>query len=736
MRIVIISNRLPVTVHENENQIELQQSIGGVATGLHSYLSHLKTTVSNAEYLWIGCPGVVSIDYEQELTEKLATINSYPVFLNKKLIEKFYNGFCNRTLWPLCHYHLFYSVFVNAHWQAYKQVNELYCKTIVNLLRPGDLIWIHDYHLMLLPSLIRKACPEASIGFFFHIPFPSYEVFQFLPKKCREQLLGGMLGANLIGFHTHEYCDNFLKSANHALNYDSRMGWISTPDNYVKIENFPMGIDVNYFENKVKSENVIHEKIDLLKNFKNVKIILSIDRLDYTKGIINRLKAYEMFLQKNKQWHKKVVMVLIVAPSREKVCHYHETQKKIEELVGHINGKFSEMNWSPILYQYKAFTQEYLTALYAISDVALITPLRDGMNLIAKEYIASKTDNKGCLILSETAGAAKELLEAIIINPNCKYEIIAALKTALEMKEEQKMQMMQAMRNRIKIHDVINWGNRFITDLTEICHQHTTLTNIIMNEAIFNDMKDHYHKSQHRLILLDYDGSLVPFVNKPHLAAPNDKLILFLNKLVNDPKNKVIIVSGRHKDNLAKWLNIEKLKIAAEHGAWIKENETWVQSKALNVKWKSLIIPIMEKFVSMLEGTFIEVKDFSLVWHYRNADKNVSASLAKYLIEELQSFTAKTDVNIVAGNKIIEAKCGGIGKDYAVSHFLKQQSYDFILAVGDDCTDEDMFFSLPSEAYSIKVGSDFSFAKYKIEHQNEIVPFLISLSEERVEASA
>lgn len=363
---------------------------------------------------------------EQLKSALISEFKAYPVFLSEMAMEKFYHGFCNKTIWPLFHYFPSYAVYDVDYWTNYKQVNEEFCKEILKILKPGDVVWVHDYHLMLLPKMLRDKAPDTAIGFFLHIPFPSYEVFRLLPSRWRKAILEGMLGADLIGFHTHDYTQYFARCVTRITGYEHNMNRINMGDHIAKADTFPMGIDFDKFHNAADSPEVV-DKIDEIRSIlPGCKIVLSIDRLDYTKGIVNRLRGYEAFLERSQDWHGKVTLIAVVVPSRVKVEHYQQMKKQIDELVGKINGRFGSVNWTPILYSYRYIPFEELIALYKTSDIALVTPLRDGMNLIAKEYIAAKTDGRGVLILSEMAGASKAMGEDVIINPSNIEEIADA----------------------------------------------------------------------------------------------------------------------------------------------------------------------------------------------------------------------------------------------------------------------------------------------------------------------
>ncbi|MCE8426760.1 MAG: bifunctional alpha,alpha-trehalose-phosphate synthase (UDP-forming)/trehalose-phosphatase [Candidatus Methanoperedens sp.] len=460
MRIFIVSNRLPITAVKG-NKLDFKESVGGLVSGLSSYIDSLKGSSLNYEFRWIGWPGItISDDQKNVLKLELENINTVPVFLTEEVMEKYYLGFCNKTIWPLFHYFNNYVSYNGDYWNCYKYVNQIFCDTVLEVVQPGDIIWIHDYHLMLLPKLLRdKLDKKCKISFFLHIPFPFFEIFTSLPKAWRRDILEGMLGSDLIGFHTGTYVKYFLDCVYKILGHGHYMGNITLEDRVVNIDAFPMGIQFDKF-NKTDIK-----KIEEFKTLSDYKVILSIDRLDYTKGLANKLSCYELFLEKHKELHKKLIFVLIVVPSRIGVDHYEMNKKVIDETVGRINGKYGNISWTPILYQFKFLPFEELLSLYRSSDVALITPLRDGMNLIAKEYVASRKDKTGVLILSEMAGVSEELNEAIIVNPNDKEEIERALITALEMDVTEQKRRNKIMQKHLQNYDVSVWANSFIDRL-------------------------------------------------------------------------------------------------------------------------------------------------------------------------------------------------------------------------------------------------------------------------------
>ncbi len=724
-RLIIVANRLPIAIKKNGEKFKFQQSPGGLVSGLKTYLEGKHEAFS--DYMWVGWPGITVGDEEKEyVKDKLKKFKYHPVFLPEKSMENFYNGFCNSTLWPLFHYFSSYVKYKEEYWNFYNDVNKIFCNALMEILREDDIVWIHDYHLMLLPKILRDKIQNISIGFFLHIPFPSYELFRLLPRKWQIDILEGMLGSDLIGFHTHEYVQHFLRSIICVLGYDNEMGKIYS-DRVIKADVFSMGIDFNKFNRSIDNMNVRKNFGKIKTTLKNFKIILSIDRLDYTKGIINRLQGYELFLEKNPQWHNKVVLVLVLVPSRVGVEHYQTMKRQIDEYIGKINGKFGTIKWTPINYQFTSLPFEILASYYAISNVALITPLRDGMNLIAKEYIATRSDEKGVLILSEMAGASKELGEAIIINPNSLEEIAYALKQSLEMPEEEQIRRNKIMQDRLRRYDIIKWGNDFISELLSMKEEQKGLEMRLLKKSNERIMMRDYINANKRLIFLDYDGTLVPFADRPENATPGDEILEILRKFSNDDKNYVIITSGRDRKTLQEWFGNFNVGFVAEHGVYIKEKDgEWKLIRKLDTKWKPKILSILQDYVDRVPYSFIEEKDFSVVWHYRKSDPELASQKAKEIRDEIINLMANLDIQVLQGNKVIEFRNGGVNKGSAAMQFTNGY-YDFVLAIGDDWTDEDLFKILPKDAYTIKVGVFQYYARFNLHNHFEVVKLLKKL---------
>jgi len=722
-RLIIVSNRLPITVKIKGKAIHFEESTGGLATGLGSLYKS-----KNA--LWIGWPGISREKIEgreEEIKTKMLSENCYPVFLSQAEIENYYYGFSNKTLWPLFHYFLQYTIYDKNLWTAYKKVNEIFYDTVIGLIKPEeDIIWIHDYHLMLLPKLIREKFPTTTIGFFLHIPFPSFEIFRLLP--WRKEIMEGLIKADLIGFHTYSYVNHFLDSVRRLLGYEHSFNQITASNRVLKVDCLPMGIDYERFKNSIQDPDVQRETQKMREKIGKKQIILSIDRLDYTKGIPQRLKAFDIFLDKNPDYKGKVTLVLVVVPSRVKVGRYRLLKKELEERVGKINGKHGTFDWTPIYYFYRFFPFKELVALYHISDVALLTPIRDGMNLIAKEFLATKIDRKGVLILSEMAGASDELGEALIVNPNDEEEIASAIKEALTMPETEQKIRNSRMQRRIQRYDINRWLNDFLAGLSEIKKVQQDLEVRLVSSEMKKKLIDTYKQTKSHLILLDYDGTLSPFFRDPKKAGPDNKLLRLLDNLSKNSRNELVILSSRDKNTLERWFGKLKMGLVAEYGAWIKEKDgNWRRDQSLTSDWKEKVQPIMERYVDRTPGSFIEEKEFSLVWHYRNVNPELAFVRERELREELLNFTSNLNLEILEGNKVIEVKNAGINKGKAALNWVKKKKWNFILAIGDAKADEDVFKVLPEWAFSIKVGLAASQARFNLTSYSEVRSLLEEL---------
>jgi trehalose 6-phosphate synthase/phosphatase len=495
----------------------------------------------------------------------------------------------------------------------------------------------------------------------------------------------------------------------------------------IRIDLFPIGIDYGKFHSAATDPEVEEIRDKARRNLEDKKIIFSVDRLDYTKGLMQRLAGFEYFLDRYPEWREKVVFILNIVPSRSAIPAYSERKKQIEEKIGTINGRFSTISWQPVLYRYTHMAFPELVALYQAADVALITPLRDGMNLVAKEYVASST-GRGVLILSELAGAASELSEAILVNPTDTFDVASSITRALAMPLYEQRNRISLMQRRLQEYDVFRWVNDFMDQLTQVKQEQRRQKVKLLDDKAFAMLYRHYHGSKNRCLLLDYDGTLVPFTRIPSEAAPDNTVRDLLDRLASDPKNHVVIISGRDVSSLDRWLGNMPISLVAEHGASFKiRNGAWQTMVSVSDLWKDDVRRVMQLFVLRCAGSFVEEKANTIAWHYRNTQTGLGFSRSRELLNTLSQLIQNTTLQVIDGNKVVEVRISGFDKGATALKIVNEQDPDFVLCMGDDTTDEDMFKALEGEAYTIKINSGASAAQYTILSQLRVIPLLNSL---------
>jgi trehalose 6-phosphate synthase/phosphatase len=702
---IFVSNRLPVTVSIKRHQIDYHESIGGLATGL-------KRFHQGSDSLWVGWPGVAKDRLRRDEEKKIEkTLNQdykcHPVYLTDKEISRYYEGFSNKTIWPLFHYFADKAEYNEKTWDYYQRVNKKFYKSLKPHIEEDSIVWVHDYQLMLLPEMIKEDFPSVKIGFFLHIPFPSSEIFRLLVWK--KEILKGLLGSDLIGFHTYDYVRHFLSSVRRILNINQSFYKIQYNDRTIEVDAFPMGIDYNFFSSK---------QIENIQIPRDYKVILSVDRLDYTKGILERIKAYCAFLKRYPKYRGKVKLHLIVAPSRQSLPTYDELRRNIEKLVSETNGEFGSFDWMPIWYLYQSFSQDDLIKYYKEASILLVTPLRDGMNLIAKEYIAARSDHQGMLIISETAGAASELSEAIIINPNDEMQIAEGIKTALEMTKTERVERNKIMNERIKRYNVEFWATEFMNRLQKVeIKEIVKLPKdaIIDKKLIFDEFKT----AKSSILFLDYDGTLVDFQSTPMQAYPSRKLKNILQKLSQIPNTEIVIISGRDHQTLDRWLGNLNVNLVGDHGLWYKTKDSeWRKTISIDSTWKDRMRHVLEIYVDRMPGSFIEEKTHSVAFHYRKCEPEMVSTKMSEIKDALFSIKGNYPIEIQEGHMVLEIKDQRVNKGNATYLFTNHKDYDFMLAAGDDVTDEDMFKVL-KDAVTIKIGYGYTQANHRLQTVKE-----------------
>jgi trehalose 6-phosphate synthase/phosphatase len=727
-RLIIVSNRLPFSVERNGDKYTLRQSSGGLVSALKSFLEKQKPDSRKfKEHIWVGTGDFSPQAWKKvkDQTVKGSNFRVEPLYIDPEVYDNYYNGFSNSTLWPLFHYFPFLAEYDKDYFEDYIQVNFRFADKILSFAKKDDIIWVHDYQLMLLPQILRKKKSDLTIGFFLHIPFPSYEIFRLLPTSWKSAVLQGMLGADLIGFHTHDYVQHFIQSARMILKVDSQFNNIQYGKRLIKTDLFPIGIDYEKFQDANANEDVLKLKDLVVEKLKYSKIIFSVDRLDYSKGLMFRLQGFEQFLEDYPEWREKVIFALNIVPSRDAIPAYYKRKRDIEEKISTINGRFSTFHWHPINYRYNHLSFNELSAFYKAADVALITPLRDGMNLVAKEFVASRTERTGVLILSELTGAASELNEAILVNPTDSTEVAKAINAALTMPLAEQVERMSMMQDRLKQYDVVHWVNDFLEQLDSIKQVQEKTSVRLLSPKQTKQILKNFESATTRCILLDYDGTLTPFTNIPSKAEPSLEILEVLNQLAADRRNEIVIISGRDTETLDKWLGRLPVHMVAEHGAFIKiKDSDWEQQSTLLPEWKEQIRPILQLFTTRCAGSFVEEKRNTLTWHYRNTNSDLGFVRSRELLNSLQQLAVNTSLQIIDGNKVLEIRMTGIDKGITATKLINHFHPDFILCIGDDTTDEDMFRTLEHKAVTIKVGTAASSAKYNLPSQQEVLPFL------------
>ena len=722
-----MSNRLPVSVRRVGSQRTVVRSSGGLVAGLGP--------VHDAgDSLWIGNLDAGDLG---PLQAQLTAQRLVPVPLTAEDSARHYEGYSNRVLWPLCHYLLEHVAFDGPDYEAYARVNRRFAEVVAAHARPDDTIWIHDYHLMLLPGLLRARLPQATLGFFLHVPFPSSEVFRILPRK--EEILTGLLGANLIGLHTADYARHLVTAFRRILRVRFDDSWRRQGDDSCQVGVFPLGVDVAQHAELARRPAVVRRVQRLQRQVQGRRVILGVDRMDYTKGLPERLTGFSRLLASAPRWRRQVALWQLAVPSRANLDSYRALKETIDRRVGEINGAYQSGGFTPIFYMYRSVPPEELAALYRLADIALVTPTRDGMNLVAKEYIASRTDDSGVLILSEFAGAATELREALLINPHDPGSITAALRQALLMAPTEVATRMQALRRRVAEQTVHDWVRQFRRALAAdrpppaappigvAARARADLAAGVRACAV----------ARRVLLALDYDGTLAELVPDPAAAAPTAAVRAVLARLASLPDTTVLIISGRDPVSLGTWLGDLPVHLIAEHGFHERAPGAagWRPRAATgDLAWQPKVRAGLELSCRRTPGSFIENKPVSLVWHYRRADPELGAEQARELVRSLQAIAAAQDLLVLHGDKVVEVRPSGCDKGRALVDFIAQHGpFDWILAAGDDRTDEDMFAVLDAEAWTIRVGSGAhpSRAQHRLPDPSAVLDWLTRLAESR-----
>ncbi|MBL8980072.1 MAG: bifunctional alpha,alpha-trehalose-phosphate synthase (UDP-forming)/trehalose-phosphatase [Gemmatimonadetes bacterium] len=701
MTTLLVSNRLPVTLHRSADGPTLTDSLGGVATGLAGMHAA-------GDGRWIGWPGLTTSLSPEDLASvqrQLAARRLVPVRLDRAEMRGFYQGESNSVIWPLFHYLVQQVPLFPRYWGAYESVSRRFAEVIAAEAAPADQVWVHDYQLMRVPALLRELRPELTIGFFLHIPFPAYEVFRLLPK--RRLLLQGVLGADLIGFHAAAYAEHFSECVTRLLGVETvEEGRFDYQGRSPRTGVFPMGISLARFEASAP-EGPFGGERRAADAAGAGKTLVAIDRLDYTKGIPRRLLAYEELLRQHPELRERVTLVQVAVPSRTGVKAYRRFRRHVDAMVGRINGTFGTPSWTPVNYLYQGFTQEELLTLYRMADVMLVTPVRDGMNLVAKEFIASRVDGDGVLVLSEFTGAADDLVEAVQVNPYDIEEAAEAYHRALVMRRLERRMRMRALRARVRANPVERWAESFLAALRASASLPRELVRGRSGEEQVGHALGRMLAAESLLLLLDYDGTLTPFASRPEQATPDGDLLDLLAALAARPRTEVHLVSGRQREVLDAWFLGLAIGLHAEHGFWSRPPGAaeWERHQAVRTVPYDDLLHLLKGYTERTPGALIERKSAGLAWHFRLAHHDVGAAAAAALVEEVGRRFPPEVVEVLHGQKVVEFRPAGINKGLIVTRLRTTTTgKPLIVAIGDDTTDEDMFAALLPEEIGVHVG--------------------------------
>lgn len=726
--LVVVSNRLPIRLDIDGDAWSTMPSSGGLVTALRGL---------DEKPLWIGWPGAdVAAALQPGVREELAADRLVPVFLAESEEKLYYRGFCNTALWPLFHYFTSSVSYVEAEWQAYVAVNERFASTVADCAPEGAQVWVHDFHLMLVPAMLRLLRPDLEIGFFLHIPFPSSEVYRLLPR--REDLLSGLLGSDYVGFHTSDYARHFRSTCVRVLGLDVEWDRIHWATRTIGIGVHPIGIDTAYFSDVVRRPRTAELYREYGQRFGDRKVVLGVERLDYTKGVGLKLEAFERYLQADPARVENVALLQVLVPSRLDHPEYQSLKSDIEEAIGRINGTYCRPGLVPVHYLHRPLEPEELVALYRFANACLVTPVRDGMNLVAQEFVACQAepvdglpDCNGALVLSEFAGAAHTLGRALLVNPWHQDQVADAVGIALGMDADERRQRMQAMARSVQAMDCNVWARRFVTALQQGAVRNRAATRcepLLLRHA--KELQQAFATAPRRLLFLDYDGTLRELASRPEAAFPTAEIRTLLQDLAALPHTEVHLVSGRPRDTMTRWFGDLPVHLCAEHGAtWRPAGGEWVQDANMDLSWMAKVRGILEETSREVPGTFVEDKSCALAWHYRMADVDYGPWRARELRSRLDDELANMPTEVLTGRKVVEVRAAGVSKGRYVARVLQGESADaLVLCIGDDRTDMDMYPAVPGDAWTVHVGAITDEARFTLESPLQVRALLRGLS--------
>jgi trehalose 6-phosphate synthase/phosphatase len=687
--VVVASNRLPFTFVRSPKGLERRPSPGGLVSALEPVLRKRGGT-------WVGWPGI-ELRRGETLSTRGVPYSIRPVRLSEQDVQRYYHGFANRTLWPLMHALAARARFDARDFQQYADVNLRFAEQTVDAAKGAGLVWVHDYQLMLTPPQIRLSLPETALAFFLHIPFPPFDIFRLLPWD--REILRALLACDLIGFHVPGYVQNFLDCAERSLGarVDREAGLVEYGDRTTRVGAFPLGIEFDLFESQARAAPPSTRTA-------SDRVVLGVDRLDYTKGIPERIQSFERLLELHPEHREEVTLTQLAVPSRSQVTEYRELKREIDELVGRVNGRFATADWSPIRYLYRTLSQQRLCALYRDADVALVTPLRDGMNLVAKEFVACQVDDPGVLVLSRLAGAADTMREALLVNPYDVDGTAEALHRALTMEEAERRSRMAALRRREKRDDLDTWVHSFLE-----ASRVESAPLAPLADADFSRWLDDFLKAYRLALFVDYDGTLCPLQDHPSKARLSPRMRKALESCAARRDTDVAVVSGRSLRDVTATVENADLTYAGNHGLEIAGPgiDHFVHEDLPHYRRRAEQLA-RDLEACNTEGAWTEAKGPTLTFHYRAVPENRRTKL----VEEVRHIVTQHGYQARDAHCAVEARPPiGWDKGHAVLHVLRARygpawSEEVrVIYVGDDQTDEDAFRLLAGLAATFRVGS-------------------------------
>ncbi|THF87123.1 bifunctional alpha,alpha-trehalose-phosphate synthase (UDP-forming)/trehalose-phosphatase [Deinococcus sp. KSM4-11] len=690
MAVIVVSNREPYAPALQDGHLTWTPSIGGLTSALDPVMQREGGT-------WIAWGERHPEVDHADLPPASPRYRVQRLDLSEDEVQRYYHGFSNGTLWPVSHYFVERAQFRADEWDMYRAVNARFAQAAIDAYRPGDLLWVHDYQLALVPGLLRAALPHARIGFFWHIPWPAQDVFRTLPWD--RELLTGLLGADLIGLHTPAYVRHFQDACERTLGSETGSGTVTLDGRTVRVEARPIGIDVTAFETLGAAPETAERAGRLRDNLRTL-ILLAVDRLDYTKGIPERLDAFESFLDAHPGARGRVSLVQIAVPSRERVDAYLQLRQQVEGRVGRINGRFSRDGWTPVHYVFRGLDREELVAHYRAADAMLVTPLRDGLNLVAKEFAASSAD--GVLLLSRFAGAAGEMPGAIEVNPYDRDGLADRLLAALRMPLEEKKARLQGLRRHLRESDLQDWTERFLRDLAGPDALPAPLLAL---------------GTRPLLIMCDYDGTLAPIAARPRDADPQAGAYEALAALLHHPAHHPVVVTGRRSVQVYGYLPLPDLPVIGLHGMeWLGRTPDAPQRG---------VIEALAHHFPIEPGVRVEDKRWTVAVHYRNVPTNRQEVVQQHL----ETVPLPPGWERIAGKLVREFRPQGYGKGRAVTTLMAAHPDLHPVFIGDDDTDEEAFAVVNAVGgTSVKVGAGTTVAHHFLDRPANVTALLTAWS--------